>query len=98
YTFMLESQGLVPGDVVSYYAIARDAKTESKTDIFFVEVQPFEREFFQSQQGGGGGGGGGGEDDSSEISRRQKEIVAATWNLARDRALDKQMAAEHAKT
>ncbi|MBI3695024.1 MAG: hypothetical protein HY238_09335, partial [Acidobacteria bacterium] len=98
HTFFLENFSLVPGDVVSYYAVARDAKVETKTDMYFVEVQPFEREFFQSQQMGGGGGGGGGDDESAQISRRQKEIVNATWNLARERNLDKQKAADHAKT
>jgi len=97
HTFALETYSLSPGDVVSYYAVARDAKVETKTDIYFIEVQPFEREFYQSQQMPGGGGGGG-EDESSRISRRQKEIVAATWNLAREKSLDKQKAAEHAKT
>ncbi len=96
HTFYLEDFSLVPGDVVSYYAVARDAKRETKTDIFFIEVQPFEREFSQAQAMGGGGGGAGGEQD--EISRRQKEIIAATWNLARERDLDKTKAAEHAKT
>jgi len=95
--FPLENFSLVPGDIVAYYAAVRDAKVETKTDIYFIEVQPFEREFFQSQQMGAGGGEGG-NNESSEISQRQKEIVAATWNLARDRNLDKQKAAEHAKT
>jgi len=95
--FALEDFKLVPGDVISYYAVARDAKVETKTDMYFVEVQPFELEYYQSQQGGGGGGGGG-DDDGSQISRRQKEIVAATWNLARDKKMDKQKAADNAKT
>jgi len=97
YLFALESFSLVPGDVISYYAAARDAKVETKTDMYFIEVQPFEREYYQAQQMGGGGGAGG-EDESSQISRREKEIVAATWNLARDKSLDKQKAADAAKT
>ncbi|MBI3666322.1 MAG: hypothetical protein HY236_08880 [Acidobacteria bacterium] len=97
HTFPLENFSLVPGDVVSYYAVARDAKVESKTDMYFIEVQPFEREYRQAQQTGGGGGEGG-DDESAQISRRQKEIVAATWNLARERSLDRLKAAEHAKT
>jgi hypothetical protein len=76
----LEDFKLVPGDLVSVYATARDAKLESHTDMLFIQVDPFEREFSQSQQAGGGGGGGGGGGqrvDPSEISRREKEIVAA---------------------
>jgi hypothetical protein len=97
YTFAIENLSLVPGDVISYYAAAKDAKVETKTDMYFIEVQPFEREFYQSQMMGGGGAGGG-EDETSQISRRQKEIVNATWNLARERKLDKQKAADDAKT
>ena len=32
---------------------------ETMTDMMFLEAQPFEREYSQSQQMGGGGGGGG---------------------------------------
>ncbi|MGH9559635.1 MAG: hypothetical protein ACRD30_10380, partial [Bryobacteraceae bacterium] len=55
----LEDYKLEPGDVVSIYATARDARTTSRTDIMFIETQPYERNFTQSQQMGGGGGGGG---------------------------------------
>ena len=41
----LENFKLVPGDVVSLYAIAKDARAESRTDISFVQADPFEREF-----------------------------------------------------
>ena len=51
---------LAPGDIVSLYATAKDARNTSQTDMFFIEAQPFEREYSQSQQGGGGDGGGGG--------------------------------------
>ena len=73
---------LVPGDIVSYYAVAKDHNSTVQTDMYFIEVQPFEREFMQSQQGGGMGGGGQQQD---EISRRQKEILAATWNLIKEK-------------
>src|SRR5690606_2103842 len=76
-------RGLEPGDVISYYAVAEDRGREVQTDLFFIEVQPFDRSFSQSTQGGGGGGGGGQQQD--EISRRQKEILVATWNLIKER-------------
>ncbi|MGC4053873.1 MAG: hypothetical protein QM757_32695 [Paludibaculum sp.] len=79
-TISLEDFKLAPGDVVGIYAVARDAKTTTQTDIFFLEAQPFEKEYQQSQTAGGGGGGGGGEDQQGEIAQRQKEIIAATWN------------------
>ncbi len=68
--------------MVSLYATAKDARTISKTDMFFIEAQPFERNYTQSQQGRGGGGGGGGDDGNqqNQISQRQKEIITATWN------------------
>ena len=72
----LEDFELVPGDLVSFYALARDARQSSQTDIFFIEAQPYEREFSQSQRsgGGGGGGGGGGEgQQQNEISARQRK-------------------------
>jgi len=79
----LEEFRLQPGDVVSLYAVARDARRRSRTDIFFIEVQPFEREFRQSQQMGGMAGGAGNEMEN-QISQRQKEIIAATWNVLND--------------
>ena len=75
-----ETQQLVPGDLVSYYAVAKDRGESVETDLFMVQVQPFERRF---KEGQGGGGGGGGDEDQSAISERQKEILLATWNLQR---------------
>ena len=83
HTFYLEEFSLVPGDFVSYYAEASDAASSSSTDIYFFEVEPFDREYYQSQQSGMGGGGGQGE--NIDLSKRQKEIVAATFKLERDR-------------
>src|ERR1035441_2062023 len=79
-TIALEDFKVEPGDVVSMYAVAKDARSKTSTDIYFIEVQPFERNYTQSQQAGGEGGGGGGEEDQNQISKRQKEIIAATWN------------------
>ena len=94
----LENFKLVPGDVVSLYAIAKDARSESRTDISFIQADPFEREFSQSQAGGGGGGGGGGgQMDQNDISQREKEIIAATWKQRGDKKATKQESAETAK-
>jgi len=76
----LEDYKLEPGDVVSLYATAKDARTKQNTDIYFIETQPFEKNYSQSQQAGGGGGGGGDDEQQNAISARQKEIIAATWN------------------
>ena len=67
------------------------------TDMMFIEAQPFEREYSQSQQMGGGGGGEGGEEDEQGVTRRQKEIIAATFNQIRDKSKDKAAEAENAK-
>lgn len=82
----LEDFKLVPGDLVSVYATARDGHSEARTDMSFIQVDPFEREFSQSQQSGGGGSGSGGSGDQTEISKREKELIAATWKQQNDKA------------
>ena len=81
----LEDFKLAPGDLVSVYATARDGHSEARTDISFIQVDPFEREFSQSQQSGGSGGGGGGNNNQTEISKREKELIAATWKQQNDK-------------
>jgi hypothetical protein len=85
YTLPLEDFKLAPGDLVSLYATAKDGHSEARTDISFIQVDPFEREFSQSQQSGGGGGGGGGSNNQTEISKREKELIAATWKQQNDK-------------
>src|SRR5262245_47792476 len=82
HTFFLEEFGLQPGDLISYYAKARDAHKESTSDIYFIEVKPFEKEFRQSQQGGGQGAG----EQQEGLTKRQKEVIAATFRVNRDEA------------
>jgi hypothetical protein len=87
HTFFLEELGLQPGDFISYFARATDQGSPAQTattDIFFMEVRPFDREYRQAEQGGGGGGGGGGSDGA--LSFQQRQIIAATFKLMRDRA------------
>ncbi|NDJ11735.1 MAG: hypothetical protein EBY17_11170, partial [Acidobacteriia bacterium] len=92
----MEDFKLVPGDIVSIYATAKDGKNSSKTDMFFIQAVPFEFNYTQSQQGGGGGGGMGGEQEQ-QISERQKEIIAATFNQVKGDSKAKAAAAENAK-
>ena len=82
YTFFLEEYHLKPGDFISYFAKARDASNESTSDIYFIEVKPFEMEYKQSQQGGGNGQSG--DQDQNALSRRQKDLIAATHRLVRE--------------
>jgi len=82
----LEDYKLQPGDLLSMYAVGRDARNTVQTDIFFLEAQPFEKEYRQGQQAAGGGGGaqGAGEQEG-DITKRQKEVIAATWNVIRSK-------------
>jgi hypothetical protein len=82
YTFFLEEFNLKPGDFISYYAKARDNAQEATSDIYFLEVRPFDREFRQAQQMGGGGG----DQDSNALTRRQREIIAATFRVQREQS------------
>jgi hypothetical protein len=97
-TLSLENFKLVPGDLVSVYATAKDGNAESHTDMMFIQADPYEREFSQSQtSGGGGGGGGGGGDPSAEISQREKEIISQTFKQQGDKNSTQQQAADIAK-
>ncbi len=92
----LEDYQLVPGDVISLYASARNALLEAHTPISFIQVDPFEREFAQSQtMPGAGGGGGGGE--YGEVSEREKEIIAETFKQLNDRTATAKQAADSAQ-
>ncbi|MGA3044784.1 MAG: DUF4175 family protein, partial [Bryobacteraceae bacterium] len=93
-TIALEEFKLSPGDLVSLYATSRDAHSVARTDMFFVQAEPFERRYSQSQESGMGGAGGQQEDN--KISEREKEIIAATWNQIKDTSGDKAAAAENA--
>lgn len=80
-----EDLGVKPGDVIAYYARARDVgrgarSRETQSDIFFLEVKPFSEEFVQAQSQAGGGA------ESAQIESliaAQKEIISATWNIER---------------
>jgi hypothetical protein len=97
-TLSLENFKLIPGDLVSVYATAKDGNAEAHTDMMFIQADPFEREFSQSQSsGGGGGGGGGGGDPSAEISQREKEIISATFKQQGDKNSTQQQATDIAK-
>ncbi len=81
YTFYLEEMNVQPGDFIAYYGAARDAVSASKTDMYFLEVKPFEREYYQNQSGSGQGGG---QQEDRMLSRRQKEIIAGTWKVLQE--------------
>ncbi|HLE19900.1 MAG TPA: DUF4175 family protein, partial [Vicinamibacteria bacterium] len=86
HTFFMEDLALEPGDFVSYFARATDGNgiagpQTATTDIYFLEVRPFGTQYRQAQAGMAGAGQG--MDDA--LSLRQRQIVAATFKILRDR-------------
>jgi hypothetical protein len=80
----LEDLEVEPGDFVTYYVRARDLgrgkpPSETRSDMFFLEVKAFDDEFVaaQSQAMAAGGQSQGVQD----LAAAQKEIVVATWKL-----------------
>ena len=72
---------------MSVYATAKDGHCEARTDIRFIQVDPFEREFSQSQQRRWWRRRrGGGQNNQTDISKREKELIAATWKQQNDKA------------
>jgi len=92
-TLYLEDYKLVPGDIVSFYATAHNAIATNRTDMFFIQAEPFERTFTQSQQMGGGGDA----DQMPPVSAHQKEITSATWNQIKNPPKDKTAEEENAR-
>ena len=86
HTVYLEDLDVRPGDFVSYYVRARDVtrgsrSNEGRSDIFFLEVRPFEQEFSLAQSQSMAGSGYTGSID--DLVNAQKQIVVATWKLDR---------------
>ena len=74
-----------PGDVISYYARARDIgrgkpSTETRSELFFLEVRPFSEEFVSAQSQAMAGANA---DQIEGLIAAQKEIITATWSIER---------------
>ena len=74
-----------PGDVITYYARARDIgrgkrPTETKSDMFFLEVRPFNEEFVSAESQAMSASG---DPELEGLIAAQKEIINATWNIER---------------
>ncbi len=85
HTLALEDLNVQPGDLISYYVRARDITrgkraNETKSDLYFLEVRPYEQEFTLAQSSAMSGASGGSIDD---LVAAQKEVVVATWKLER---------------
>jgi hypothetical protein len=88
----LEDLDVAPGDFIVYYLTALDNNplkdaSEVTSDIYFLEVVPTEEQFRRAPQMGGGGGSGGGGRSSSALVENQKNIIAATWKLLKQRKM-----------
>jgi len=88
HTLYLEDVKVQPGDFISYYVRARDVTrgshtNEARSDIFFLEVKPFEQEFALAQSQSMAGSGYNGSID--DLVNAQKQVVVATWKLDRRR-------------
>ena len=81
-TLFMEDLDVGPGDFVTYYVRARDVgrsglSTDSRSDIFFLEVRPFEEEFTVADSQASVGMAA----SLRELAALQKEIIVATWKL-----------------
>ena len=86
YLLAAEELNVNPGDVITYYARARDVargrrSTETKSDMFFLEVKPFNEEFVAAQSQASAGAGG--DPQLEALIQVQKDIINATWNIER---------------
>ena len=86
HTIYAESLDLKPGDFISYYTRAQDTNDvqgtgETRSDIFFLEVRAFEREFEEAARQLFSSSG---TPDIDDLFEDQKDIIAATWRLDRD--------------
>ena len=102
HTLYLEEMDLNAGDLVTYFARVRDNSAgtphEATSDIYFISVRPFGRDYRQADAAPPGGGGGGGE-QPGDLAETQREIISATFNLERERArLDAAALAERLNT
>jgi len=73
-----------PGDVITYYARATDVgrgkrATEATSDIFFLEVKPFNEEFMSAESQASGAS----DPQIDSLIEAQKEIITSTWNVER---------------
>jgi hypothetical protein len=88
HTFFLEELSLKPGDVIAYFARATDngagAGRTSASDIYFLRIRPFGKDYRAAEQAGMPGAGQG--DTPEGLSSRQREIIAGTYKVQRDKA------------
>ncbi|HTL45919.1 MAG TPA: DUF4175 family protein, partial [Vicinamibacterales bacterium] len=90
HTIYLEELHVNPGDSIAYYARAFDNNTVGSpqrglSDMYFVRVRPLEKDFRKADSNAGAQGGGQ-QNQVGALSQQEKQIVAATFNIQRDRS------------
>ena len=90
YTFYLEEFDVEPGDIISYYAHATDNNTrtgpgEASSDIYFIEIRPFNENFHEGESEGEPGQAES--NPLSEVISSQKEIIRETSKHIRAKPL-----------
>src|SRR5262245_21727820 len=88
HTLYMEEMGVKPCDSVSYYARAFDNNTVAGTqkamsDLYFVRIRPLTKDFRKADSQAGGGGGQ--QNQVGSLSEQERQIIAASFNLQRDR-------------
>jgi hypothetical protein len=89
----LEQMKAKPDDLVAYHFWVEDHAADGSVrrtpgDLYFVEVGPFEEIFREGESPSGGESPPaqqGGSQQSEELAELQKQIIAATWKVIRDR-------------
>ncbi len=85
--FFLEDMKVQPGDFLEYYVEATETSPRGDSevhtsDIYFIEIRPFEMEFRRPLSQGQGGQAGSG---LGRLSQTQREIIVATWKTEKKR-------------
>ena len=78
-------RALKAGDMISFFAEAKDHSRQTRTALYFIDVRPFDRTYRESESSGRPGNGSPG----FEIADRQREILTATWNLINKQQTDR---------
>jgi hypothetical protein len=84
----LEDLQATRGQLLSYFLWADDLGPDGATrrtfsDLYFIEIRPFDEIFREGQSGAGQGGGQQPDSPGEQLAELQKQIISATWQLQR---------------
>src|SRR5258708_20474141 len=55
------------------------------SDLYFIRVRPLAKDFKKAESQAGGGGGQGQQNQVGALSEQERQIIAPTFNVQRDR-------------